>query len=289
MIESQRVAAIRELAARGLSSRDIARRVGVARNTVLRYLKARGAAGVQVRPAARRLSEDDRDAARRLFAGNAVVVHRLLRQRGVNTSLSTVQRAVADLRPALRTRSRIRDESTITKVSVSSEDAQWAMDLVQRLASKHDGRNGDLEATLTYRARLIANRGDQTQNWRGYLFTVLTNETKSWLNERARRITQEISLDQPIGDEEGSISEFISPRSAEDPAASSNLTSEHRRLLARARRHLTPKLRTVFDTLRRTYADFDHSADLLGIEKRTLRRLIRRIRARLKRRGLIFP
>ena len=60
VIEGEIVTAIRELASRGIGSKTIAREVGVARNTVRRYLRCPLAAGVQVRPAARRLSDDAR-------------------------------------------------------------------------------------------------------------------------------------------------------------------------------------------------------------------------------------
>jgi hypothetical protein len=77
-----------ELAARFASwrvmgSKKIARTVSVARNTVGRYLRAPIAPGVQVRPAARRLTDDARDETRTLdkgsASGNAIVVQRLLK------------------------------------------------------------------------------------------------------------------------------------------------------------------------------------------------------------------
>jgi hypothetical protein len=96
------VTAIRDLAIRGVGSKTIAREIGVSRNTVRRYLREPLAAGVQVRPAARKLAEADRRTARELYtggaAGNAVVVRRLLAERGVVVSELTIQRAVADLR-----------------------------------------------------------------------------------------------------------------------------------------------------------------------------------------------
>lgn len=51
MIEGELVATIRELASRGVGSKTIARTVGVARNTVRRYLRKSIAPGAQVRPA----------------------------------------------------------------------------------------------------------------------------------------------------------------------------------------------------------------------------------------------
>ena len=106
VIEGDVVAAIRTLAARGVGKKTIAREVGVAVNTVRRYLRQPIAAGVQTRPAARRLRDEDRRTARELYqgaaAGNAVVVQRLLAERDVTVSVRTVERAVADIRQAQR-------------------------------------------------------------------------------------------------------------------------------------------------------------------------------------------
>jgi transposase len=102
VIDGDIVSAIRDLASRGVGSKAIAKQLGVARNTVRRYRREPVTAGVQIRPAARKLSEADRQAARELYAGgaagNAVVVRRLLAERGVVVSDRTMQRAVADLR-----------------------------------------------------------------------------------------------------------------------------------------------------------------------------------------------
>ena len=106
VLEGELVATIRELASRGVGSKTIARTVGVARNTVRRYLRRTIPAGVQTRPKAQRLPESARAEARVLYEGaaegNAVVVHRLLRERGVAVSVRTIERAVADLREARR-------------------------------------------------------------------------------------------------------------------------------------------------------------------------------------------
>src|ERR1700730_14098293 len=82
VLEGQVVTAIRTLAERGIGKKAIAREVGVAVNTVRRYLRQPITPGSQVRPAARRLTDDRREEARTLYegpaAGNAVVVQRLL-------------------------------------------------------------------------------------------------------------------------------------------------------------------------------------------------------------------
>src|SRR5262245_52608925 len=106
VVEGEVVLAIRALADCGLGSRAIARAVGVARNTVRRYLRQSVETEGQVRPTARRLTDDRRLEARTLYegpaGGNAVVVQRLLAARGLTVSVRTIERAVADLRRARR-------------------------------------------------------------------------------------------------------------------------------------------------------------------------------------------
>ncbi len=105
MVAAEVVKQMGQLAELGWGAKRIARELGVARNTVRRYL--RGApAEVQEHLAARRLDEAARAEALRLFdgeaEGNAVVVARLLRDRGVAASVRTVQRAVEDPRRSQR-------------------------------------------------------------------------------------------------------------------------------------------------------------------------------------------
>ena len=105
VLEGELVTAIRGLAGRGWGVKAMARELGVARNTVRRYVRG-AAAGQQARPAARRLSEADRTTAQTLFQstaeGNAVVVQRLLAEHGCGASIRTVQRMVAPIRQAQR-------------------------------------------------------------------------------------------------------------------------------------------------------------------------------------------
>jgi transposase len=105
VVEGETVTAIRELTNRGWGAKAIAAELAIARNTVRRYQRG-AAAGVQVRPSARRLSMDDQAAAQRFFQneaeGNAVVVQRLLADQGCAVSVRTVQRAVAPVRQAQR-------------------------------------------------------------------------------------------------------------------------------------------------------------------------------------------
>jgi transposase len=106
VLEGEMVASIRALAARGVGSKRIAATLGVARNTVKRYLRTPVAAGQQERPQARKLSTEARAMARTLYEGvaeaNAVVVHRLLAEQAIAVSVRTIERAVVDLRRARR-------------------------------------------------------------------------------------------------------------------------------------------------------------------------------------------
>src|SRR3954468_70026 len=105
MVPAEAVRHMGQLAELGWGAKRIARELGVARNTVRRYL--RGArAEVQEHLAARRLDETARAEALRLFGaeaeGNAVVVTRLLRDQGVEASVRTVQRMVEERRRSQR-------------------------------------------------------------------------------------------------------------------------------------------------------------------------------------------
>jgi transposase len=105
MLKPEVVDRIRELSARGLGSKRIARLLGVARNSVRRYL-AGATFGHQRRPAARRLDDDALREVQDLFGtvaeGNAVVIQQELAARGVHLELRTLQRAVAPLRQEQR-------------------------------------------------------------------------------------------------------------------------------------------------------------------------------------------
>jgi transposase len=98
MVEPETVRQMRELHRRGWGIKALARELGIARNSVRRYLREGEAAEQQQRPTARCLDEPARAEALRLLEGpaegNAVVVARLLREQGVEASLRTVQRVV---------------------------------------------------------------------------------------------------------------------------------------------------------------------------------------------------
>ncbi len=103
MVEPELIRQARGLRGQGWGLRRIARELGLARNTVRRYLRGGEAAEVQTRPRAWRLDGEKRALAVELFEttaeGNAVVVAELLAQAGVEASVRTVQRV---LQPRLR-------------------------------------------------------------------------------------------------------------------------------------------------------------------------------------------
>jgi transposase len=105
MIEAEVVRQIRVLHEAGWGAKRIASEVGVARNTVRRYLRSPHAS-VQVRPGRRALDEDGRAQARELLlgpaGGNAVVVQQMLAERGIEVGVRVVQRAVAEQRREAR-------------------------------------------------------------------------------------------------------------------------------------------------------------------------------------------
>lgn len=106
MVDTEIVRQLRALAACGWGSRRIACELGIARNSVKRYLRLGPAAEVQARPGAWTLDDEGREAARKLLdgpaEGNAVVVQRLLAEQAVKVPLRTLQRALAPHRQAKR-------------------------------------------------------------------------------------------------------------------------------------------------------------------------------------------
>lgn len=105
MVEAEVVRQIRVLREAGWGARRIAAEVGVARNTVRRYLRS-SRASVQIRPGRRALDEDGRAQARELLfgaaGGNAGVVQQMLAERGIEVGVRAVQRAVAEQRREAR-------------------------------------------------------------------------------------------------------------------------------------------------------------------------------------------
>lgn len=106
MLEPEVVKQLRALAALGWGKKRIARELGIARNSVKRYLRDGEAAETQTRPGAWTLDAEQQAAARALLdgpaAGNTVVVKRLLAERDVDVPLRTLQRVLSPHRKAKR-------------------------------------------------------------------------------------------------------------------------------------------------------------------------------------------
>ena len=106
MVDPEIVKQIRALAALGWGKKRIARELGVARNSVRRYLREGAAAETQTRPGAWTLDADQQEVARTLLdgpaAGNGVVVKRLLAEQDVDVPLRTLQRVLAPHRQEKR-------------------------------------------------------------------------------------------------------------------------------------------------------------------------------------------
>jgi transposase len=133
MIEPDSMRQLRQLHAQGWGTKRIARELGIARNTVKRYLHGGVAAETQRRPAARRLDDAGVGLALALFereaAGNAVVVTQMLVARGYDVALRTVQKIVA-------TRRRERTAATLASVRYeTAPGAQMQIDFGQKVVS----------------------------------------------------------------------------------------------------------------------------------------------------------
>lgn len=104
MLVPEVVRQIRQLRELGWGAKRIAGQIGVARGTVRRYLRGGSEAEVQRRPGARTLGSEERLLAVELLDGaadgNGAVVRRLLRERGIDVPLRTLQRALTGHRRA---------------------------------------------------------------------------------------------------------------------------------------------------------------------------------------------
>jgi transposase len=104
MLVPEVVRQIRQLRELGWCTKRIAGETGVARGTVRRYLRGGVSAEKQRRPGAWTLPEGDQVLAGDLLdgpaAGNAAVVKRLLRERGIEVPLRTLQRVLMSRRRA---------------------------------------------------------------------------------------------------------------------------------------------------------------------------------------------
>lgn len=167
MIEPEVVRQIRLLHEAKWGSKKIAEELGVARNTVRRYVRY-SKANEQVRPNARVLDEDGRAQARELFvgaaSGNAVVVQQMLHERGVEAGVRSVQRVVAEQRCELRV-------SQLATVRFETEPgAQMQIDFGEKWVSIAGQlvRVFFLVAVLSYSRRLFVKAflNQRSDDWR---------------------------------------------------------------------------------------------------------------------------
>jgi transposase len=196
MVEAEVVRQMRTLAGHGWGAKRIAAELGVARNTVRRYLRGGEAAETQVRPAARRLDDGDRTKAVALFdgaaEGNAVVVQRLLADEGVEASVRTVQRAVVDHR---------RGKRAAQVATVRYETApghQMQVDFGQKLVAIGGAlvRVYLLVAVLSYSRRLFVKAflAERTDDWLDGIaeaFRRFGGVTRTVLGDNARALVAE--------------------------------------------------------------------------------------------------
>jgi transposase len=177
VIEGELVTAIRTLADRGVGKKTIAREVGVAVNTVRRYLRQPIEAGVQRRPAARRLTDEWRQEARSVYdgpaAGNAVVVQRLLAVRGLAISVRTIERAVADIRRERR----VAQLATVRVETAPGDQLQIDFGQKRLLIAGMRVRIFLLVAVLSYSRRLFVKAflNERGADWREGIAAALTH------------------------------------------------------------------------------------------------------------------
>lgn len=201
MVEPEVVRQIRLLHEAGWGAKRIASEVGVARNTVRRYLRSPHA-DVQVRPSRRSLDEDARTRARELYAGpgggNAVVVREMLGEQGVEASVRTVQRALTEQRRAERV-------AQVATVRFETEPgAQMQIDFGEKwvLIAGVSVRLFFLVAVLGYSRRLFVKPflNQRSDDWREGIacaFRRFGGVTRTVLGDNAKALV--LGRDRPTG------------------------------------------------------------------------------------------
>jgi RNA polymerase sigma factor (sigma-70 family) len=280
VIEAKLVTAIRDLASRGYGIKAITREISVARRTVRRYLRQPVPTGFQIRPRARRLSEQWRRKARELFStsGNAAAVQRSLIARGVPVSVWTVRRAVGDLRPAgiHKGGPHPADAPQFQPSSAERSQLEWEFQLLRQIARKLGGGDPDeLESALTLHLARVRLRRSYVRDWKAYLWRALYRKGLDWLKDRRRDRENVTSFDQPVSIDapELTLEARVSDRESAqaDPA-----------ILRRIRRALDPWTRRICDALIQTRMNQTKAAELLGVHRNTIRNALRRIRKKSK-------
>ncbi len=193
MIEPDSVRQMRQLHERGWGAKRIARELGIARNTVKRYLRGGTDAESQVRPAAQRLDEAGARRAIELFdgaaEGNAVVVAEMLAAEGYKVSARTLQRLTSERRRALHA-------AAVASVRFeTAPGAQMQIDFGQKLVSIAGTfvRVYLLVAVLSYSRRLfvkpfLAERQDDWREGIAAAFRHFGGVTRTLLGDNARSL-----------------------------------------------------------------------------------------------------
>ena len=193
VVEGEVVLAIRALADCGVGSKAIARALGVARNTVRRYLRQSVETEGQARPAARRLTDDRRLEARTLYdgsaGGNAVVVQRLLAAGGLTVSVRTIERAVADLRRERR----VAQLATVRVETAPGDQLQIDFGQKRVRVAGTEVRVFLLVAVLSYSRRLFVKAflNERQDDWREGIaaaFTHFGGVPRTLLGDNARAL-----------------------------------------------------------------------------------------------------
>lgn len=283
MLEGKVVAAIRQMASRGYGIRAIARDIGVGRNAVRHYVREPVAAGCQVRPAARRLTDRWHQEARQHFRtnGNAAAVHRLLVEQGVPVSVWTIRRAVAGLRPRSSPARHHRPHGEPLAADDSTRSIskfEWEFKLIRNIANRLGAWDpSELESELTDHLATLLPRQSHIRNWKAYVTTALRRRAANW--NRNRRLEQErlTSLDRPLfGDDEATT--------LQDRLPGVETSSLNRETLKEIRGELDPQLRRVCDAMIQEDMNRTRAAKRLGVHRNTLGRALRQIQEQFKHR-----
>ena len=268
MLCAAAVAEIRRLAEQGHTLRAIARRVGVARNSVRRYLRERIVAGRQSRPTSRRLRPEQLaalDEFVHVWPSNAADICRRI---GIsNVSVRTVQRAIATMRAL---------DERISPVDTCAEP--WELLLIKKIARRYGGADPDeLESHLIEHLQKLRVRFRRAvRSWQGFVVTALRRKALNWVRDQRRHASKTFSIDAVVGGADRLVVDAL-PDVSISPAAVE---------LSAVLGLLPAHLRRVVRVLQGENSDRRRAALRLGIHRNTLRRRIVEIRRVLRQRGL---